>query len=178
MTDPDTVLGRIDTILGSCICGRPLPENGPSLDYCSDVCQYGYTAQQAGAEPDDEFSFHIDHGPTDGRTINEDVNAWIERTTNHHPANRTATVSVRIDVSAVTESARQLQEALTQLGTAASQSVDPTPYLTAVHLGDYDAPPTPEIFRARALEHRQNRGTGPAPRRQRRPRDHGPRRPR
>jgi hypothetical protein len=37
---------------------------------------------------------------------------------------------------------------------------------------------TGEDFRRRALEHQQQRGTGPAEHRQRLPRDHGPRRPR
>lgn len=39
MTDPDAVLGRIDAVLGSCICGEPLTERNPSLDYCSEDCQ-------------------------------------------------------------------------------------------------------------------------------------------
>lgn len=38
--------------------------------------------------------------------------------------------------------------------------------------GEPPEPPTPEEFRRRALEHRQNRGTGPVERRQRLPRNH------
>jgi hypothetical protein len=74
------VLAAIDAETAKCICGREVPADGPSLDYCSDVCQYGYTAQQVGTEADDEYSFHINQGPTDGRTINEDVNAWFADT--------------------------------------------------------------------------------------------------
>jgi len=46
----DEVLSSIDTELTKCICGNPIPENGVSLDYCSDVCQYRYYAGQSGAD--------------------------------------------------------------------------------------------------------------------------------
>lgn len=35
----DAVLASIDQTLTECICGQPIPENGPSLDYCSEDCQ-------------------------------------------------------------------------------------------------------------------------------------------
>jgi hypothetical protein len=45
VTDPDAVLGRIDDILGACICGVPLTERNSSLDYCSEDCQQHWQGQ-------------------------------------------------------------------------------------------------------------------------------------
>jgi len=117
------VLAAIDAETAKCICGNTIPADGPSLDYCSDVCQYGYTAQQAGTEPDDEFTFHINQGPTDGHTINEEVNAWFEQTTGRRPGARTVTVPIRVDIAPITEAARQLRDTIAQtLADAAASS--------------------------------------------------------
>lgn len=51
MTDPDTTLDRIDAETAKCICGNPIPADGPSLDYCSLPCQYRWTAEHIGAAP-------------------------------------------------------------------------------------------------------------------------------
>jgi hypothetical protein len=264
------VLAAIDAETAKCICGRTVPADGPSLDYCSDSCQYGYTAQQVGAELDDEFAYDIDQGPTDGRTINAEVNDWFERTA-VRPGHRTITVPIRIDITGITEAARQLQGSISrsmadaaaasarsieelahavapesreeeqdsacnpcQGHTISTQGVGETRVMWVPDIADPNAPTvgelaagvtlgvldgngilqaerpallTPEAlnrsllelyntypghmealgaeceppltadeFRARALEHRQNRGTGPAERRQRLPRHHGPRR--
>jgi hypothetical protein len=75
------VLARIDAETAKCICGRDIPTDGPSLDYCSDVCQYGYTARQAGAVSELEGAWRISHDVPDGRTLNEQVAqalAWGE----------------------------------------------------------------------------------------------------
>jgi hypothetical protein len=81
----DEVLNSIDTALAQCICGRPVPENGPSLDYCSDVCQYRFIARQAGVEPDPELLYPIPAADTDGRRINAAVNTWVSRSANNLP---------------------------------------------------------------------------------------------
>jgi hypothetical protein len=73
----DEVLNSIDAALAQCICGQPIPENGPSLDYCSDVCQHRFDAGQAGIEPDPELLYPIPAADTDGRRINNAVNGWI-----------------------------------------------------------------------------------------------------
>lgn len=72
------VLARIDAETAKCICGRTIPADGPSLDYCSDVCQYRYAAGQAGTEPDPELLYSIPPAETDGRAINAAVNSWVD----------------------------------------------------------------------------------------------------
>jgi hypothetical protein len=73
------VLAAIDSQLAKCICGQPIPENGVSLDYCSDVCQYRYTAESVGAVPSGEMTYPIPPAETDGRAINAAVNTWISQ---------------------------------------------------------------------------------------------------
>jgi len=77
------VLAAIDAETAKCICGNDLTTDGVSLDYCSDVCQYRYYADRSGAEP--LYLNPVDHGPTDGRRINEEVNDWWARSSGHHP---------------------------------------------------------------------------------------------
>lgn len=74
------VLAKIDAATAKCICGRDVPENGPSLDYCSDVCQYGYTARQVGASSELEGAWRYRHITPDGRTLNEQVARELEWT--------------------------------------------------------------------------------------------------
>jgi hypothetical protein len=40
------VLAAIDAETAKCICGNPIPADGASLDYCSDVCQYRFATGQ------------------------------------------------------------------------------------------------------------------------------------
>ncbi|PRY56460.1 hypothetical protein [Glycomyces artemisiae] len=77
----DEVLAAIDAETGKCICGNPLPADGPSLDYCSDLCQYRFTAESVGAELDRDAFDEDDvyQAPvTDGRAINQEVNRHFQ----------------------------------------------------------------------------------------------------
>lgn len=67
------VLARIDAETAKCICGQAIPENGVSLDYCSDRCQYGFMAATAGTDPEDDY-YSYEPPVTDGRAINEELN--------------------------------------------------------------------------------------------------------
>lgn len=40
------VLAAIDAETTKCICGRTIPADGPSLDYCSEDCQEDWQEQQ------------------------------------------------------------------------------------------------------------------------------------
>ena len=81
MTDQtETVLNHIDAALNTCVCGDPIPENGPSPDYCNETCQYEYTAAIVGAEPDPELTYPLPPAETNGHTINDEANAWIAAT--------------------------------------------------------------------------------------------------
>lgn len=78
MTDrTETVLNRIDATLNACICGQPIPDTGPSPDYCTEACQYTYTAAIVGAEPDPELTIPLPPAETNGHAINTEANAWI-----------------------------------------------------------------------------------------------------
>lgn len=64
------ILAAIDAETAKCICGRPVPANGPSLDYCSLPCQYRYTAGLVGSTQDYDTLAPSSDSTTDGRTIN------------------------------------------------------------------------------------------------------------
>jgi len=81
VTDPDAVLHRIDTELTKCICGRAIPTNGPSLDYCSLPCQNRFFAGPTASG----YESHYDTGTPDGRTINEHVNHWFQESSEARP---------------------------------------------------------------------------------------------
>lgn len=76
----ETVLADIDAELDKCICGNPIPENGPSLDYCSPDCQRRYIIGEAAPGP-----WPYPAAATDGRALNEAVNSWVAASADHHP---------------------------------------------------------------------------------------------
>lgn len=76
------VLAAIDAETAKCICGRAIPTDGPSLDYCSYECQYRYAA---GLNPVTEPAHNVLRSTTNGRTINAEVNAWFRASSNDHP---------------------------------------------------------------------------------------------
>ncbi len=233
------VLAAIDAVTTQCICGRPVPENGPSLDYCSDVCQYGYTARGAGAASELEGAWRISHDVPDGRTLNEQVARELARPAlpgvgehyadamhsdsstrdwnnpdersydlvdDNRPTTRVMwvptianpnaptaaeirqgidlTASIRaspgwVDALEVINASMSMSaiEAMEQVAAAAGMSaLEAARAFTELTTAFVREPLTGEEFRRRALEHVQNRGTGPAQRRHRLPRDHGPRR--
>lgn len=73
------VLAAIDAETAKCICGRSIPANGPSIDYCSLPCQYRYAARLVGTTPDYENLYDADDETTDGRAINEEVARELAR---------------------------------------------------------------------------------------------------
>jgi hypothetical protein len=65
----DDVLAAIDAETAKCICGRPVPADGPSLDYCSLPCQYRWTANLVGSEPASDTVYDAADEITSGREI-------------------------------------------------------------------------------------------------------------
>lgn len=205
----DDVLSSIDEALAKCICGNPIPENGPSLDYCSPACQRSYIN---GEEVFGTYPYPAVAAP-DGRALNEAVNSWVAASADHHPDTQSpdgmhwigteasiiaadlvleyappaaedqrvirpvtsyhGSFSFTVETTAwdealdrlresLTVPADELRESLLQLGRALTEG-DGTEAPPLISMGeiDYDAPPSPEAFRARALEARRNRNTGP-----------------
>ena len=76
------VLAAIDAETAKCICGRAIPDNGPSLDYCSLPCQERFIS---GLDPITEPVHDVWKGTSDGRAINDEVNAWFRASSNDHP---------------------------------------------------------------------------------------------
>lgn len=73
------VLAAIDAETAKCICGRTVPADGPSLDYCSLPCQYRYAASLVGTTPDYENQYQADDEITDGREIVAEVARELAR---------------------------------------------------------------------------------------------------
>ena len=105
MTDQtETVLNHIDAALNTCVCGDPIPENGPSPDYCNETCQYEYTAAIVGAEPDPELTIPLPPAETNGHAINTEANTWITDTAADYEEEPLADVIARAINAAANES--------------------------------------------------------------------------
>ncbi|MEU5157329.1 hypothetical protein [Glycomyces sp. NPDC021274] len=152
MTDPDAVLGRIDAVITACICGRTIPTDGPSLDYCSLPCQYRYAAGLPVYEP----AHDVWRGATDGRTINAEVNAWFRASSNDHPDLGWASAAVaRHDETDTRTASPRLEyfpsphpgEPLDLAG-----GVDLTPFITAMEVVTTSAATCAEAMTAATLE--------------------------
>lgn len=209
------VLAAIDVETVKCICGRPVPDDGPSLDYCSPECQYGHAGPRG--------SHRLGHGIPDGRTLNELVARSLTNTIpigEHYQdamhsdasnrrwtspdeqAYRVAWVPPIANPDAPTVAELNAGIDLTPYivafeDTAWAATADPRPEVPCrvywgshgcklerghrgPHRCDPDCPPIdlryepygedagPDQFRHRALAARQNRGTGPARRDNRR----------
>ena len=105
MTDrTEAVLNRIDATLNACICGQPIPDTGPSPDYCNETCQYEYTAAIVGAEPDPELTYPLPPAETNGHAINTEANTWITDTAADYEEEPLADVIARAINAAANES--------------------------------------------------------------------------
>lgn len=205
------VLAAIDAETAKCICGRPVPDDGPSLDYCSPECQYGHAGPRS--------SHRLGQGIPDGRTLNEQVARSLTNTipigehfqdamhsdaSNRHwtspdeqayrvawvppianpDAPTVAELHAGIDLTTSIHTSRDWVAALEEINASMSLSaIEFVERVSAVAgLSPLEAarafnelatdlgtqPLTGDELRARALEARQNRGTGPARRDNRR----------
>lgn len=87
-------LTEINAETAKCICGRPVPESGPSLDYCSLDCQYGFFAGLDRVASG--FENHTAKAIPDGRTINNQVSNWIEQSREARPDMNWASASTTL----------------------------------------------------------------------------------
>jgi hypothetical protein len=100
----------------------------------------------------------------------------IDLTASLHTAQEWVTAFEAVNAS-MTMPAIEFAELIAAVGgISANEAVRNLMALTDAFMTEAAVPLTGDDFRRRALEARQNRGTGPAERRQRPPRNHGPRR--
>lgn len=168
------VLAAIDAETAKCICGRAIPTDGPSLDYCSLPCQYRYSASLVGTTPDYENQYQADDEITDGRGGTRIM--WVPDIADPN-APTAAELNAGVTLGVLDENGRLQTETPALLTTEALnrsllELFNTYPGNMEALGAECEPPLTAEEFRARALEHRQNRGTGPAERRQRLPRNH------
>jgi hypothetical protein len=200
----DDVLSTIDAETAKCICGHPLPANGPSLDYCSLPCQYRWTATLVGTEPAGDTIYDADDEITDGREIVQQVarelaqaappgaaeyrslDSMRHRADQEPTSDETSSTRIMFVQNIADPNAPTLAElatgvdltpfisadwahAMHQVASAGRLSFEEAARSLDAALRPAPEPPlTGDDLRARALEHRHNRGTGPARRDNRR----------
>jgi hypothetical protein len=183
----NNVLAAIDAETAKCICGNDVPADGASLDYCSPACQYGYT----GPRDSHRLGRGIPDGRTLNQQVAHSLATTIPAEEHYRDAMHeyapaqvitrpapprvelippgSAELANAIDLTPFIVSVERAIEAFNELGAAARRpSID----LALVNQDGVhtEHPPLPEPepplaggdLRQHALEHQQNRGTGPA----------------